>query len=85
MQDYTKFKSLLEEKYQFPCDYNFKFVVPSTQRHEVADLFKDEKINEKTSKTGKYTSFRVCRSVTSSEEIVDSYRSCENIKNLIML
>lgn len=85
MSDYTKFQTLVEEKYNFPCDYNFKFVVPSIQREEITVMFREAKITEKQSRTGKYTSFTVTKKVHSSDEVVASYKSCATIKNLIML
>lgn len=85
MQDYDKFKDLLDEKYNFPCPYSFKFVVPSAQRSEIEQLFVGDHMSEKRSKNGKYTSFTITKTVESSSEIIAAYRKCENIENLIML
>jgi putative lipoic acid-binding regulatory protein len=85
VQDYIKFQELLDEKYNFPCDYSLKFVVPSVQKSEISSLFSAAKISERQSKTGKYTSFTVTKKVHSSDEVVNSYKSASKIKNLIML
>lgn len=85
MQDYVKFKELLEEKYDFPCKYKFKFVVPSDQRDEITSLFPAKTITEKQSRTGKYTSFTIDMDVLSADHVIDTYKSCSQIKNLIML
>ncbi|MDB2447219.1 DUF493 domain-containing protein [bacterium] len=85
MQDYVKFKELLDDKYTFPCNYNFKFVVPTVQREELTERFGEVKITEKQSKTGKYTSLTIIKKVVDSDDVIASYRSCEEIKNLIML
>ena len=85
MEDYSNFEKLLKEKYQFPCEYDFKFVVPSLQKNEIINIFSNARIREKSSKTGKYISFTVTKKVNTSEEIVDSYKKTRMIKNIIML
>ena len=51
MEDYSNFEKLLKEKYQFPCEYDFKFVVPSLQKNEIIKIFSNaSRIYQNTNK-----------------------------------
>ncbi|WP_299014089.1 DUF493 family protein [uncultured Polaribacter sp.] len=86
---YAKLKGQLEDTTEFPADYLYKFIVPTTKNQvaEVEDLFNNTGavINTKQSKTGKYISVSVLLKVKDSEEIIEYYKSAEKIEGIISL
>ena len=87
MNDFSKLKESLDLNYKFPCDFNFKFVVPNSepQKTEVLNLLNGSKISEKLSKTGKYVSVTGLLKVNSSDHIVQIYSDATKIDQLIAL
>ena len=53
------FKKSLDEEYNFPAEYNFKFIVATKEKNKVVDLLPKAKISEKKSRNGKYTSLTI--------------------------
>jgi len=88
-QFYTKLQRQLDETTNFPADYMYKFIVPSTENqvNEVQNLFnnKGAVINTKKSKTGKYISISIVLKVETSEEVIAYYKKAEKIKGIISL
>jgi len=86
---YKKLKSQLEDSSEFPTEYLYKFIVPSsdTQVKEVEALFdgKGAVITTKKSKTGKYISVSIVVSMNSADEIIDYYQNAESIEGIISL
>jgi uncharacterized protein len=86
---YKKLQWQLEETTQFPSDYLFKFIVPTTdnQVDDVKNLFNDNGavINTKKSKTGKYVSVSIVLNVENAKTIILYYQKAEKIKGIISL
>lgn len=86
---YKKLQWQLEETTQFPSDYLFKFIVPTTdnQVDEVKNLFNNNGavINTKKSKTGKYVSVSIVLNVENATTIISYYQKAEKIKGIISL
>jgi putative lipoic acid-binding regulatory protein len=86
---YTKLKVQLEDTTEFPADYMYKFIVPSSENQvkEVQDLFnnKGAVIKTKKSKTGKYISLSVVLKIESADKVIEYYKKVENIKGIISL
>lgn len=82
---YDKFKSLIDEKYEWPCQFKFKFVVAVHKENELASLFIEESIQKKNSKTGKYISYTFDKLVNSSDEVVEVYKRAGAIESVISL
>jgi hypothetical protein len=86
---YKKLQWQLEDTTQFPSDYLFKFIVPTTENQvdEVESLFnnKGAVINTKKSKTGKYVSVSIVLTIETAASIIEYYQKAEKIKGIISL
>ena len=50
MQGSESFKKSLDEEYNFPATYNFKFIVATESKNKVIDLLPEAKCSEKKSR-----------------------------------
>lgn len=86
---YKKLQWQLEDTTQFPSDYLFKFIVPTTdnQVEEVENLFnnKGAVINTKKSKTGKYVSVSIVLHIENAATVIEYYQKAAKIKSIISL
>ena len=48
MKGSESFKKSLDEEYNFPASYNFKFIVASVSKNKIIDLLPEAKCSEKT-------------------------------------
>jgi putative lipoic acid-binding regulatory protein len=79
------FRNQLEQHYDFPTEYPFKFIVPMGQIEKLKSLFPPGKISLKHSKTGKYVGVSCKLNVESSNQIIDIYNQAYLIKGIISL
>lgn len=79
------FREKLDQHYQWPAVYIFKFIVPSGKEPEVRNLFPLHPATEKLSANGKYTSITFELTMPSSEAIVVVYEKATKIEGLIAL
>jgi uncharacterized protein len=84
-KDPSQLRKLLTETHQFPCDYQFKFVVPAQQKHQVLELAPQAFYSERLSKNGKYVSITLKVKVDSAQQVIDFYDAASKIENLIAL
>ena len=86
---YIKLKAQLEDTTDFPSDYMYKFIVPSSgnQVNEVENIFDNTGavINTKKSKTGKYISVSIVVNIKNADEVISYYQKAEKIKGIISL
>jgi putative lipoic acid-binding regulatory protein len=86
---YSKLKIQLDDTTNFPADYLYKFIVPTSENQvaEVKVLFDntDAVINTKKSKTGKYVSVSITLKLKTSDEVIQYYKKAEKIKGIISL
>ena len=80
-----KFKSLLDEKYQWPCHYTFKFVVNTDNEGELANIFESDQVQKRSSRTGKYISYTVTKLVDSSDHVIEIYSRASSIDGVMSL
>lgn len=80
-----KFKDQLENHYDFPTEYLFKFIVPFGQVDKLKSLLPPGKISIKKSKNGKYIGISCKLNVESSNQIIDIYKEAYLIKGIISL
>ena len=79
------FKVLLEDQYEFPTLYLFKFIAPKENMADLKEVFIGNDIDIKASSKGKYQSVTSRVLVESSQEIVDIYQSAGKIEGVISL
>jgi putative lipoic acid-binding regulatory protein len=86
---YDKLKESLEVATDFPSEYLFKFIVPTTknQLSEVKQVFEmsGAVIRTKNSKTNKYVSISISIRMSSSEAIIEKYKEVSEIEGIISL
>ncbi len=81
----ASFKDKLDKQHQWPCDYLFKFVVPSEKTTDFEAEFPNESFHSKKSSAGKYTSFTLRKRMISSDEVIAIYRAASAIEGIIAL
>ena len=82
---WLKMKALLENEYEWPADYRFKFIIPKDREQEIEVMFPKEKIEYRASKKGNYLSVTFSKLCQNSEEIIHIYEQASTIKGLILL
>ncbi len=85
MLNSESFKKLLDEEYNFPCDYNFKFIIKTEFKDKIFKLIPEAKTHEKSSKNGKYTSITLTHFVKNSSEILYIYENASKMDGVISL
>lgn len=83
--DNQKFKALLEESYQWPDYYEFKFIIKSDDKHLILSKLEGFTIHETPSKQGNYTSVSARKLMKSTEEVIEIYTLMSTIKGVISL
>ena len=84
-KDESAFKKQLDDHYQWPSKYLFKFIVPRGHEGEFEDIFPGEILKFRSSKGGKYISISADVVMNSSEEVMDIYRKAYKIEGVISL
>lgn len=80
-----KFRELLEDTYQWPDYYEFKFIVKIDDRGLVTEKLTGFTITETPSKKGNYISVNARKLMKSSQEVLDVYEVMSTIKGIISL
>ena len=80
-----KLKILLDESYQWPCEYLFKFIVPLEKVVELAEILDGMQLTEKPSRGGKYVSVTAVKIFHNSEDVLKVYDSVKVVKGVISL
>ena len=78
-------KVVLDETLKFPAAYLFKFIVPSSELHQIVLVLEGMEIEEKASQNGKYISVSAKSIMNSSSEIITIYQRASKIKGIISL
>jgi hypothetical protein len=80
-----KFKELLDQTYQWPDYYEFKFIVKMDDKELVLGHLDGYSVVETPSKNGNYISISARKLIKSTQEVVDVYELMSKIKGLISL
>lgn len=83
--DFDSFREKLENEYEWPSLYTFKFIVPREQQEAVTDLFPKVEVSTKESSGGKYISVTASLMANSSEAIINIYQKAGEIEGIISL
>lgn len=73
MSDSNSFKEKLDQQYQWPSLYTFKFITPLGMVEKVRSIFPSHDIREKPSSKGNYISLSISMMARSSDEVVEVY------------
>lgn len=80
-----KFQELLDQTYQWPDYYEFKFIVKTDEKSQVLVLLTDFTITETPSAKGNYTSISARKLIKNTQEVLDLYEKVSHIKGVISL
>lgn len=80
-----EFKALLDEEYQWPAEFHFKFIVPTPQVTALKEILNTERIELRASRNNRYTSVNAWMKLASSDEVIYVYDRVEEIPGLIAL
>ena len=83
--DYQQFRDLLDQTYQWPDYYEFKFIVKIDDRNQALDQLHGLTITETPSKQGNYISINARKLIKSTEEVLEVYIAMSTIKGIISL
>lgn len=83
--DIQKFRALLDESYQWPDYYEFKFIIKTDDKHLIIGKLEGFRIHETPSKQGNYTSVSARKLMKSTEEVLEIYKLMSTIKGIISL
>jgi len=78
-------RTKLDEFYEWPALYPFKFIVPKESVNEVLELFADDPVQERESRNGRFISLTMEMHVHSSDEIIAIYQRVAQVPNVISL
>ena len=80
-----KFRELLDEYHTWPCDYQFKFVVPVERQRDVESLVTGASVAVRPSSKGKYVSVTLTANVKSADAVIAVHEQASKIDGLIAL
>lgn len=88
-EKYEKLRKQLEQGFEWPQVYMFKFIVPAQNKKiaRVENLFnsKEATINMRASRKGNYVSITAKELMLSPERVIERYLEAEKIEGLISL
>ena len=79
------FRQKLDQQYNWPALYMFKFIVPRGKEKEIKKLFPKNDILEKLSNKGNYLSLTIKMMLNSSEEVIRIYNEADQVEGVIAL
>jgi len=83
--DIEKFRNLLNQEYQWPDEYVFKFIVPENKKTQILEALPPVKYSERTSKKGAYTALTIRLVMKSANEVISIYQKVGEIEGVIAL
>jgi hypothetical protein len=82
---FQKFRELLDESYQWPDYYEFKFIVKIDDKDQILNKLSGYTIVETPSKKGNYIAISARKLMKSTQEVLDVYDVMSTIKGIISL
>lgn len=80
-----KFRELLDESYNWPDFYEFKFIVKAAKKSEVLEKLQGFTIEETPSKNGNYISVSARKLMKSTDEVMDIYDAMSTVQGIMSL
>lgn len=85
MKNFDKLIELLDSEYSWPAEYTFKFIVSLDQVSVLKALIPAGKMEQKTSRTGKYMSVTITTLINETQEVINLYKKVQHIPGIISL
>lgn len=83
--DYSKLLDLLDSEYEWPANYQFKFVGNESHRDELTAAVGAKPSKERPSSSGKYISYTFIVEIKESNEVISIYKKVSKISGIISL
>ncbi|EQC46540.1 DUF493 family protein [Bacteriovorax sp. Seq25_V] len=80
-----KLHSLLDDQYNWPDHYTFKFVGKDEHRDQLTEVIGLAPTNERPSSSGKYISYSFQIKINASHEVIEIYKKVSVISGIITL
>lgn len=80
-----KFRELLDQSYQWPDFYSFKFIVKVENRDQVVALLDGHEVQFKLSEKGNYVSITSRLYVKTTDEVIEVYEAISRIPGVMSL
>jgi putative lipoic acid-binding regulatory protein len=82
---HEKFRDLLEQNYQWPDYYEFKFIVKIADKNLILEKLLGFQIVVTPSKNGNYISISARKLMNSSDEVIQIYEVMSTVQGVISL
>jgi putative lipoic acid-binding regulatory protein len=82
---WDRFQELLDDQNDWPAEYLFKFIAPSTERETLRAVFGHYPVTIRESRKGNYVSLTARMEVQSSDEIIAIYKAAARVPGIIAL
>jgi uncharacterized protein len=82
---HDKFRELLDQTYQWPDFYDFKFIIKSDDKKTLEEKLEGLTITETPSKNGNYTCITARKLIKSTEEVIEIYELAGTVKGVMSL
>lgn len=83
--DIQKFRELLDESYNWPDYYEFKFIIKTADKGLILAKLEGYLISETPSKKGNYISISARKLMQSTDEVLKMYELMSTVKGVISL
>lgn len=82
---WDNFQELLEDQIDFPGEYLFKFIVPTSNLDDLKHVFGQHPVRVRESRKGNYVSVTARMHMHSSDEVIAVYSAAAEVENVISL
>lgn len=82
---WDRFQELLDHQNEWPAEYLFKFIAPSSEREALRAIFGLYPVMIRESRKGNYISLTARMEVQSSDEIIAIYKAAARVRGVIAL
>ncbi len=82
---WEKFRSLLNDQYDWPAPFTFKFIAPKERVDEVRSCLIGVKLTIRASSKGTYHSITAVVEAESAEEVIETYELIGAIEGVVSL
>lgn len=84
-EDRERAKALLDNEYDWPSDFLFKFIIPQDKEEELRRIFPVADVKIRSSSRGRYISVTVALRMENSDEVLAVYAQASKIEGIISL
>lgn len=82
---WDRFQALLDQQMEWPGEYLFKFIAPTTSLNDLKAVFEGHPVKVRSSSRGNYISVTARMRLDSSDEVIAIYNAAAEIDGVISL